>query len=189
MIASDYKNKYQPEWVGFFLEFCFEKYIKENHLESVITYYQDKKEGGIDLDLFFPGISSFGDLKTHSEDSRGIQGNDWNTIFSILNRNDESSHIYYIVCEHTTEKDSEYDYEVTKFWNTKQQKSDLLSYHKRMKNNVMLKKVYILDINYDNKQYLTMFKQGINSNGKPRPPKIMIEHDNLDYFIVEEIIL
>lgn len=189
MIASSYKNKYQPEWVGFYLEFCFEKFIKENQLESVITYYQDKKDGGVDLDLFFPEIDSFGDLKAHSEDSRGIQGNDWNTIFSILNRNDESSHIYYIVCEHATEKDSEHDYEVTKFWNTEQKKPDLLSYHKRMKNNVTLKKVYILDINYDNKEYLTMFKQGINSNGKPRAPKIMIEHDNLKYFILEEIVL
>ena len=189
MIASDYKNKYQPEWVGFFLEYCFEKFIKDNQLESVITYYQDKKNGGVDLDLFFPDIYSFGDLKAHSEDSRGIQGNDWNTIFSILNKNDESSHIYYIVCEHSTEKDSKYDYEVTKFWNTQQKKPDLLSYHKRMKNNVTLKKVYILDINYDNKEHLTMFKQGINSNGKPRAPKIMIEHDNLKYFILEEIIL
>ena len=165
------------------------KYIKENQLEKLITYYQDKKDGGIDLDLFFPEINSFGDLKAHSEDSRGIQGNDWNTIFSILNRNDESSHIYYIVCEHATEKDSVHDYEVTKFWNTEQKKTNLLSYHKRMKNNVTLKKVYILDINYSNKDYLTKFKQGINSNGKPRPPKIMIEHDNLKYFILEEIIL
>jgi len=36
---------------------------------------------------------------------------------------------------------------------------------------------------------LTVFKQGINSNGKPRAPKIMIEHDNLKYFVIDEIIL
>lgn len=187
MIVANYKNKYQPEWVGFYLEYIFEKYINDNHLESIITYYQDKKDGGIDLDLFFPTLSSFGDLKAHSEDSRGIQGNDWNTIFSIINKNDETSHIYYIVCEHATEKDSQYDYEVTKFWNAELEKDDLLSYHKRMKNNVTLKRVYILDINYGNKEYLSMFKQGINSNGKPRAPKIMIEHDNLSHFILEEI--
>lgn len=189
MIESNYKNKYQPEWVGFYLEFCFERYIINNHLEKCIRYYQDKKDGGVDLDLYFSEIGCYGDLKAHSEDSRGIQGNDWNTIFSILNRNDESSHIYYIVCEHATEKDKEYDYEVTKYWNSAQNKDDLLSYHKRMKNNVTLKKVYILDINCDNKEYLTMFKQGINSNGKPRAPKIMIEQDNLKYFVIEEIAL
>lgn len=187
MIESNYRNKYQPEWVGFFLEFCFEKHIKDRQLENVVTYYQDKKDGGIDLDLFFPEIESFGDLKAHSEDSKGIQGNDWDTVFSVLNRNDETSHIYYIVCEHATEKDSQYDYEVTRFWNTKQNKPDLMSYHKRMKNNVTLKRVYILDINNNNKEYLTVFKQGINSNGKPRPPKIMIEHDNIHHFIIEEI--
>lgn len=189
MIDAEYKNKYQPEWVGFYLEFCFEKYLKENNLEARITYYQDKKDGGVDLDLYFPEIACYGDLKAHSDASRGIQGNDWDTIFSILNRNDETSHIYYIICEHATQKDSEFDYEVTKFWNTAQKKPDLFSYHTRMKNNVTLKKVYILDINYNNKEHLTVFKQGINSNGKPRAPKIMIEHDNLKYFVIDEIIL
>ena len=189
MIAAEYKNKFQPEWVGFYLEFCFEKYLKENHLEDKIVYYQDKKEGGIDLDLYFPQIACFGDLKAHSEDSKGIQGNDWETVFSILNREGEAAHLYYIVCEHETKKDSEYDYEVTKFWNMKQNKADLFSYHKRMKNNVTLKKAYLLDINPANKEYLSMFKQGINSNGKPRPPKIMIDHENLGRFVVEEIII
>ena len=91
----------------------------------------------------------------------------------------KASHIYYIVCEHSTEKDSLHDYEVTKYWNTAQGKSNLMSYHKRMKNSVALKRVYILDINNSNKEYLSQFKQGINSNGKPREPKIMIEQDNL----------
>ena len=78
---------------------------------------------------------------------------------------------------------------MTKFWNMKQNKADLFSYHKRMKNNVTLKKAYLLDINPANKEYLSMFKQGINSNGKPRPPKIMIDHENLGRFVVEEIII
>lgn len=189
MIANSYKNKFQPEWVGFFLEYEFEKYLNDNNLLDTICYYQDKKDGGIDLDLYFPPIESFGDLKAHSEESRGIQGNDWDTVFSIINGQKPQDHIYYIVCEHSTEKDDKYDYEVTKFWNTSQNKPDLMSYHKRMKNNVTLKRVYVLDINYNNRQHLTMFKQGINSNGKPRAPKIMIEHDNLKHFIIDELIL
>lgn len=189
MISSNYKNKYQSEWAGYFLEFCFEQYLKKNKLEGLITYHQDKKDGGVDLDLLFPIIQCYGDLKAHSKHSRAIQGNDWDTIFSILNKKDETSHIFYIICEHETEKDNEYDYEVTKFWNSSKNKQDLLSYHTRMKNNVTLERVYILDINYQNKAYLTMFKQGINSNGKPRAPKIMIENDNLKHFIIEEIIL
>ena len=187
MIANGYKNKFQPEWVGFFLEYAFEKFLTEHDLLDVIRYYQDKSDGGVDLDLFFPQIHSFGDLKAHSEESRGIQGNDWETVFSIINGQKPEDHIYYIVCEHSTEKDDKYDYEVTKFWNRSQNKDNLMSYHKRMKNNVTLKKVYVLDINYKNREHLTMFKQGINSNGKPRAPKIMIEQDNLKYFILDEI--
>lgn len=187
MIASNYRNKYQPEWVGFFLEYEFEEFIKSNHLTHLIKYAQDKKKGGIDLDLYFPPIESYGDLKAHSEKSRGIQGNDWNTIFDIINKQDEKSHVYYIVCEHSTEKDKDHDFEVTKYWNTAQKKDDLMSYSNKMKNNIKLKKVYILDINYSNHEYLTMFKQGLNSNGKPREPKIMIEQDNLKHFVVEQI--
>jgi hypothetical protein len=189
MIRSDYRNKYQPEWVGFFLEYEFEKYLSENQLHNLITYAQDKKAGGIDLDLYFPTLEVYGDLKAHSEESRGIQGNDWDTVFSIINQHDEKGHIYYIVCEHSTEKDSLHDYEVTKFWNTAQHKSNLMSYSARMKHHVKLKKVYLLDINYNNRQYLTTFRQGINSNGKPRAPKIMIEQDNLSHFVIEELSL
>lgn len=187
MIAANYRNKYQPEWVGFFLEYEFEKYLKDNKLNYLITYAQDKTDGGIDLDLYFPTIESYGDLKAHSEESRGIQGNDWDTIFDIINGQDEKSHVYYIVCEHSTEKDSLHDYEVTKFWNTAQGKTNLMSYSARMKNRVRLKRVYILDINYSNREYLTKFKQGLNSNGKPREPKIMIEQDNLQHFIVDQM--
>ena len=56
-----------------------------------------------------------------------------------------------------------------------------------MKHHISLKKMYILDINKSNKQFLTIFKQGINSNGKPRAPKIMIEEKNLEHFIVDEM--
>ena len=56
-----------------------------------------------------------------------------------------------------------------------------------MKYAVRLKKMYILDINQDNMQYLSVFKQGVNSNGKPREPKIMIEQDNMKYFTIFEM--
>ena len=188
MIAADYKNKFQPEWVGFYLEFALENYIREHHLEGKITYHQDKTDGGIDLDLYFPELCCYGDLKAHSEASRGIQGNDWDTVFALLDQGGEKGHLFYIVCEHTTEKDSQYDYEVTRFWNTQQGKENLMSYHKRMKHDVTLKRAYLLDIHAGNREYLTMFKQGINSNGKPRAPKIMIEQDNLKHFMIEEIV-
>lgn len=186
MISANYRNKYQPEWAGFFLEYEFELFIRENRLSHLVKYAQDKSTNGIDLDLYFPTIECYGDLKAHSENSRGIQGNDWDTIFSIIN-SDTNNHIFYIVCEHSTVKDSDCDYALTHYWNKVQNKSNLRSYSKKMKNSVELKKFYILDINRSNKNHLTMFRQGVNSNGKLRPPKIMIEHDKLEEFIIAEV--
>lgn len=138
MIAANYRNKYQPEWPGFFLEYSFENYLQRNKLNNIIQYAQDKSKGGIDLDLFFPRIGMYGDLKAHSSNSNAIQGNDWDTILGIINNPTKDNHIYYVVCEHDTYKDSDFGYEVTHFWNTVQGKKDIMSYHKRMKNNVEL---------------------------------------------------
>lgn len=184
MIGDDYRNKYQPEWAGFYLEYTFEKYLKNNSLSRLITYAQDKKKGGIDLDLYFPETAQYGDLKAHSNHSKAIQGNDWNTIEQLIK---EGKHIYYIVCEHSTQKDVDYDFEVTQYWNKAQNKPNLLSYSKRMKHSVKLTAAYILDINHENYKYLSKFKQGINANGKPREPKIMIDMDNIEHFIIKKI--
>lgn len=184
MIGDDYRNKYQPEWAGFYLEYTFEKYLKNNSLSRLITYAQDKKKGGIDLDLYFPETAQYGDLKAHSNHSKAIQGNDWDTIEQLIK---EGKHIYYIVCEHSTQKDVDYDFEVTQYWNKAQNKSNLLSYSKRMKHSVKLTAAYILDINHENYKYLSKFKQGINANGKPREPKIMIDMDNIEHFIIKKI--
>ncbi len=187
MIEADYHNKFQPEWVGFYFEFEFEQYLKENCFGADIRYAQDKSGGGIDLDLFFPALEVYGDLKAHSSHSRGVQGNDWETVFSILSsKKKELAHVYYIVCVHDTVKDSECGYEVTRFWNKVQNKDNEMSYSKRMKNHVTLNHWYVLDINPENAEYLSLFKQGINSNGKPRNPKIMIEESNFDKFILAE---
>lgn len=184
MIHYNYKNKFQPEWAGFYLEYTFEEYLRVNNLEGLIRYAQDKTSDGIDLDLYFPDIEQYGDLKAHSDYSNAIQGNDWKTIENLVM---SGKHIYYIVCEHSTEKDSDYDFEVTKYWNKVQNKENILSYSKRMKNSVVLEKAYILDINKDNFNYLSKFKQGINSDGKPREPKIMIDIKNLEHFVIKEI--
>ena len=187
MIKSDYKNKFQSEWVGFYLEFKFEKYISNHNLELVTPFAQDKNDGGIDLDLFFPTLKSYGDLKAHSSNSKAVQGNDMSTVKRLLNSDEYSNHIYYIVCEHDTFKDKDFDYVVTKFWNRAQNKDNEMSYSSKMKNSVKLNKYYVFDINKSNQQYLTVFRQGRNSNGRLRNPKIMIEKDDYEKFLLIEI--
>lgn len=180
MIENGFSNMYQPEWPGFYLEYKLEKYLKDNHKDHIIKYSQNKKNGDIDLDLFFPQIGIYGDLKTHSLTSGAIQGNDLDTIMNLIK--DQS--IYYVVCNHTTDKDKDHDYEVTEFWNKQLNKSDLHSYGAKMKHSVSLKNYLILEINKYNMKYLDIFKQGKNSDGKPRNPKIMISNKNINNFLV-----
>lgn len=186
MIAENYKNKYQPEWGGFYLEFLFEKYITNQNLLDRIRYAQEKEKDGVDLDLYFPLLKCYGDLKCHSISSQGIQGNDESTVVNQIKCN---GHVFYIVGEHVTVKDSDFNFEVTKYWNSFQHKDDLMSYANKMKNRIILLKSYILDINASNYNKLTQFKQGINSDGKLRNPKIMINSSNLDEFKVSELII
>lgn len=180
MIENGFNNKFQPEWPGFYLEYKLEKYLEENHKKDIIKYCQNKKNGDIDLDLYFPKLGIYGDLKTHSLNSTAIQGNDYETIMSLI----ENQSIYYIVCCHETEKDKNHNFVVTEFWNKAQYKTDLHSYGNKMKYSVKLKKYYILEINKYNKKYLKIFNQGKNSDGKPREPKIMIPDKYIENFLV-----
>lgn len=183
MIEANYNNKFQSEWAGFYLEFLMDKYITAHHLFDIVKYEQNKKDDDIDLDLYFSKINSYGDLKTHSESSGGVLGNDKNTVEKLL----ESGNIYYIVCNHETEMDKDHNYVVTSFWNTAQNKSDLSSYSSKMKYEVHLTSYYILEINKFNYKYVDIYNQGKNSDGKPRSPKILISANNFGNFLIHTV--
>jgi hypothetical protein len=183
MINSNYRNKFQSEWAGFYLEYLMDNYIADHHLFDIIRYEQDKTNSGIDLDLYFSRINSYGDLKTHSETSGGVLGNDYETIRDLV----QKGNIYYIVCNHDTEMDKDNGNIVTKFWNRVQGKNDPLSYSNKMKYEVILKSYYILEINKYNFKYVDMYNQGKNSDGKPRKPKISISMKNIDNFLIHAV--
>ena len=183
MIDSNYHNKFQSEWPGTYLEYKLEEYLKVNNKENIISFHQDKKKSGIDLDLMFPSLGLYGDLKAHSVTSSGIQGNDYDTIMSLIDKQS----VYYVVANHYTEKDKEHNYVVTKFWNEAQGKDDLMSYANKMKYSVKISSYSILELNKYNKKYICIYKQGKNSNGKPREPKINIKNKDLPNFIIHSI--
>lgn len=85
MKNDNYSQRNQIRWYGFYHEYQFEKYLNHNKLET-IKKHGDKSINGIDLDLLFPTLNTYGDLKTHSKNDRdgGIIGNDLNTINSII---------------------------------------------------------------------------------------------------------
>lgn len=183
MIASDYNNKFQSEWAGFYLEYLLDAFISEHHLYDVLAYIQNKKNDEVDLDLYFSKINSYGDLKTHSDSSSGILGNDYETIEKLIN----DGKIYYIVCNHSTEMDKDNNFEVTSFWNSVQNKSDLMSYSNKMKHSVHLNGYYILEINKFNFKYVDVYNQGKNSNGSLRKPKISISNKNVNNFLIHMV--
>jgi len=183
MIENNYRNKYQPEWPGFYLEYKLEKYLEENNKKDIITFYQNRKKGGIDLDLRFPKSGYYGDLKAHSINTPGIQGNDYKTIMDLL----DNQSIYYIVVNHETKKDRDHGYVVTTFWNKVQNKRNLMSYANKMKHSVVIKSYYILELNKYNKKYIDIYHQGRNSDGSPRNPKISISIKNINNFLVHSV--
>lgn len=184
MFREDYHDKGQAEWAGAYLEYKLSKYIKDNNKESVLYFYQDKGNDGIDLDLKFPKIGCYGDLKAHSIGTYGIQGNDYETIMELL----DSGIVYYVVANHETEKDKDHNYEVTNFWNKMLNKDDLFSYGNKMKFSVTVTNYQILELNRFNKSYLRIYNQGKNSNGKSREPKIIINKRDINNFLVHTIV-
>ena len=181
LISNNYRNKFQPEWFGFFIEFKFEKFLEENSNYKSICWYQSKKsKNDIDLDLNFNN-KFLGDLKTHSNESSAILGNDIKNINMAL---EKYGKLWYIVFNHNTFRDSENNFEVTIFWNEQQKKDNLMSYSKKMKNRIELTDFMILEINEYNKKYLSVFNQGINSNKLPREPKIKIDKKMINNFLI-----
>ncbi len=183
MIENNYRNKFQPEWPGFYLEYKLEQYLENTNKGGIITFYQDRTNGGIDLDLRFPKLGFFGDLKMHSINSGGIQGNDYETIMKLL----EKQSVYYIVANHETEKDKDHNNIVTKYWNKLQNKTSLFSYSDKMKYSIKMKSYYVLELNKYNKKYIDVYKQGKNSDGSTRKPKICISMKNINNFLVHTI--
>lgn len=192
MINASFSQAFQPEWPGFYLEYRFEKFLDKNTIyKKTCTYIRDKKIGGLDFDVKFIEGKFFGDLKTHSEKSSSVLGNDKNSVERVLR---DHSKLWYIVLELTPRKDSDFGCTVSKFWNKKlselrsaDKKDD--SYCGRMKYDVVLTNLYILEINKFNKRYISDFNQPKNSDGKLREMKIKIDKKDLENFIIYRKVL
>ncbi len=179
MNAGD-NNAKQGEWQGFYFEYLFKKNLKE-HPTDVIEWCSDKTQKGIDFDLKFPKIPwGYGDLKADKLDET-ILGNSFDSFDKVID--EHSGTVYYIVCRYKAESDKDHNYRVTKYWN--QFRGDPYTteeeikkgYGTRMKYSVEPKEVRILSIDktaYDILKKNPM-RQGINSNGKARQPKLKID--------------
>lgn len=179
MLKDNCVNVKQNEWAGFYLEHRFDKFLKENPRHQ--RHCQYKSNTGIDLDLWFNQKKFLGDLKAHTIGGR-LLGNDRFNAYEAVRLYDK---FWYISFNHTTEKDKNHHAEVMQKWNEIRGK-DSMKYLNRMKHAIDLKSFYVLEISSINLKYLKVFKQGKNSNGKPRAVKIAIHKNDLenDNFVI-----
>ncbi len=181
----------EGEWAGFFVEHYVKRFLEDNpHLKEQCVFTQNKRTGGMDLDMLFRGKHFPGDLKAHSVGS-GIQGNDKATIERAI---EQYGKVWYIVLGHTTVKDRDMDGVTTLFWNSlinkrskqsgKKAKKDDDSYLDRMKYSVRFRHLLILEITPANYKYVRTYNQGKNSDGSERNPKISINKNDIDNFAI-----
>lgn len=190
MLAKD-NNFRQSEWQGRYFEFLFKKFLLE-HPTSEIFWHSEKKNNGIDLDLKFDRNRVYGDLKA-DQIEHDILGNSFECLDKVLVENHGT--VYYICCLYRSEKDSDHNYQVTryrnnfirdpkrKYDNDKELKNN---YGKKMKYSVFPKILCVLKI--DETMYSILkkkpFQQGRNSNGKERKAKLKIDKNIIDALTV-----
>ncbi len=184
MQQNNYSNYRQGEWQGWYFEYLFEDYLSKNKT-NVVSLYGDKKKDGIDFDLVFSEDDwLFGDLKADEIDS-DIIGNKFDSFEKVIIKH--NGQVYYICALCECEKDSKHNYEVTKLWNSYREPSKRYvnieeiksGYGNKMKYSVKIKEFNILKIDKTMYEILKLqpYKQGKNSDGKPRQPKLKITKD------------
>ena len=181
----------QSEWAGWFLEYRFYHYTKDNDTDSYCKYIRQKGKSDLDFDLWFDEVSFFGDLKSESLSSSSILGNDKESVLEAINTYDK---FWYVVYEHNTIKDKDRNYEASEFINQlkfdsgkwpKEKPFDSHSYGNKLKHSVNYTKMYIVEVNRINYgDVLSDFNQGKQPNGNPRKQKVCISKKNLDNFVI-----
>lgn len=185
MYGSGWRQWQQAEWAGWFLEYRFDKFVRESGIEGQVRYVGSsmKHQGELDFDLRFEEEDFYGDLKASDISKKVTPGNDQVNLTECIYRYGK---FWYVIYEHETVKDSDSGYEATRERNqfirsvlTSYDKDDM-SYHQRMKNRVRFVKMSIIELNRVNyREVLTDFPQGHQANGTPRKPKFNIKKDVL----------
>lgn len=191
MADSNYANYRQEQWCGFYYEFLFDKYYIENKTSlikrNVLLDYIDNNGNKVfrngaknnpDLDLSFPMIDNFyGDLKSDNIKS-GVLGNDYETIKNIV---EKGGRVWYIVLSFTPNFDKDYADEVWNYWNKLRAfPKTSAPRNSNFKHDIIVNEITILNIDSNTWRHISEFKQGRNSNGKPRESKVMILKKHID---------
>ena len=194
MHANDWHQWRQAEWAGWFLEYRFDKYTKENNVTNQMRYVGSslKREGDLDFDIRFDADDFYGDLKASDISKKETPANDQSNFIECIYNHEK---FWYVIYEHETIKDSaDTGYEATKGRNHYIKSVDAsydkgeMSYHTRMKNAVKFVRMSIVELNRVNfREALIAFNQGRQADGSARKPKFninkkVLENDNFVVF-------
>ena len=174
----------ETEWPGWYLEFLFDKYTKDNNLQHIARYISQKRQGELDFDIFFAEQDFYGDLKASDIHKKEAPGNDQKNVMDCL----YSKHrLWYVIYEHLTEKDIDKggvaSAERARYINTMVPNANKRedSYVQKMKHSVDFRKMSIIEINLINyKEAFKNFAQGHQPDGSARAPKFLINKRVLD---------
>lgn len=203
MHEGEWRNWRQTEWAGWFLEYKFDKFTKENKTLQQIRYVgsSNKRAGEFDFDLRFEEEDFYGDLKASDITKKETPGNDQNTLAECIYRYRK---FWYVIYEHETKKDSDStDNEAAmdrinyiksvdpayyeKLINKKRANNED-SHSRKLKHSVKFTKMSIIELNAVNYLgALKVFNQGRQPDGSLRKPKFnidkkVLENDNYVIF-------
>lgn len=197
MYADNWKDTFQVEWPGFYLEYRVNKHIGENDYKNIVSFESDKNQGSLDFDLLFNQGSSnefLGDLKASDWQKNDAPGNDQLSFDNALKKYGK---FWYVIYEHQTKKSAkdDNDFSGVEEWNKWKRDVGYFerakkpynghSYWQRFKDSVAFVQSKILEVNEVNKDIVFKnFAQGHQPDGSPRKLKYMIKKDQIDNFLI-----
>ena len=192
MYQDDWKHWKQTEWAGWFLEFKFDRFVRNNNLTSLAEYtgtsHKGHKEGEYDFDIWFDKSKFYGDLKASDVNESTTIGNDQQTFVECINHYGK---FWYIIYEHDTVKDS-----IATGFRATIERDDFIkslglpvtehsANHRFIKHSVKFVKMSIFELNNVNfREALIDFNQGRQSDGSPRKKKYSIKKNEIDNYVV-----
>ncbi|MFE7223421.1 hypothetical protein ACFU7D_01430 [Nocardioides sp. NPDC057577] len=195
MHASNWPDRFQNEWAGFYVEFRLSRYLAEHHLTNRVVVQKEKRRGEFDYDLRFLDdvvLEHYGDLKASNVAVNESPGNDKENFLRCL---EKYGRFWYVIYEHETWHGRD-NYNVTTIaWNDwrrsvghvgRSKVYDPLSYAAKFKEAVRFVGVKILEVNQANvslvlKDFQKDFRQ---PDGKPRKAKVSIKKRDIDNFLI-----
>ena len=194
MRDANFKKWKEGEWAGFFVEYLYDKFIKDENIKTIMEYInnKDSQSRDLDFDLFFSKANFYGDLKSSDIVKKDTMLNDKGNVIYELKH---FKKLWYIIYEHETIKDKDipgHPYtakrlEVIREVDPTYKIGHDDTYLSRLKAKVKYKKMFIVEINSIN--YSSLLEEMTSNFHLPdgvtkREPKFKLTKTNIQNAII-----